>query len=186
MEVICIFELFDTNGKLFAAQFEGEEEDEAGHPQHAFSKLTAEWSDSSWFRAFFSKFKQDYFNFYGSSNINRLVLEAIDFADNLFEDLTKYSKSDELDKIFKPLNNSDKDQTYERQSLKAKGSEVKSYLRIYAVRYGDEFVITGGTVKLTHWMKDRDHTRLEKHKLDTVVKFLSRNGIEGKIVYLDK
>lgn len=186
MKVVCIFELSETNGKLFTAQFEGEEEDEAGRPQNAFSKLRAEWSDPNWFRAFFSKFKQDHFKFYGKSNLTRSMLEAIDFADDLFEDLMESAKSDDLQKIFKPLNNSEKYQTYDLQSLKAKGAERKSYLRIYAVRYGDEFVITGGTIKLTKYMEDRNHTQLEKHKLDTVVEFLSRNGVEGNIVYLDK
>jgi len=59
-------------------------------------------------------------------------------------------------------------------------------LRIYALRYGDGFVIKGGTIKLTEYMDDRNDTKREKHKLNTVVEFLSRNGIEGKIVYLDK
>jgi hypothetical protein len=70
MKVVCIFELSEKNGKIFAAQFEGEEKNEEGEPQNAFSKLRAEWADPGWFRSFFLKFKQDHFKFYGSRKLN--------------------------------------------------------------------------------------------------------------------
>ncbi len=115
-----------------------------------------------------------------------MVLEALELADDLLEELAERAISGDLNSLFKPLENKEENQSYESQKLKAKGSERKSYLRIYAVRYGDEFVITGGTIKLTEFMDDRTHTKVEIHKLDAVVKFLRRNDIKGKIVYLEK
>ena len=52
-KVVRIFELSGTNRKLFSAQFEGEELDDAGEIQNAFSKVRADWSNSNWFRSFF-------------------------------------------------------------------------------------------------------------------------------------
>jgi hypothetical protein len=186
MKVTCIFELLGTQGKLFAAQFEGEELNEQGEVQHAFSKLRSEWSNPQWFRSFFTDFRQDYNLFYGSANLNSLVKEALHFADELFGDLASHVISGDLDSLFKPLQNVEKDQAYELQKLKTKGQERKSYLRIYAVRFREEFVITGGTIKLTKNMKDRPHTKSELIRLEAVVQFLKQNNIEGKIVYLEK
>lgn len=185
MKVICIFELLGTKGKLFAAQFEGEDRNEEGDVQNAFSKLRTDWSDPNWFRLFFSKFRDDYYGFYGSSKINNVVREALGYADSLFEELVEHAISGDLNSLFRPLENNEIDQIYELQKLKAKGEERKSYLRLYAVRYEDEFVITGGTIKLTKSMYERPHTKLELTKLEAVVQFLKSNDIEGKIVYLE-
>jgi hypothetical protein len=186
MRVVCIFKLSKKNDGLYAAQFEGEEKNNAGELQHAFSKLRAEWADPDWFRSFFLKFKQDYFKFYGPSKLSRLVIEALNLADDLMEELVEHAISGDLNSLFHPLDNREADQIYELQKLKAKGAERKSYLRIYAVKYGDEFVITGGTIKLTEYMGDRPHTKVEINKLDAVVEFLRKNDIKGQIVYVDK
>lgn len=185
-KVVRIFELSGTNRKLFSAQFEGEELADTGEIQHAFSKVRAEWRDPNWFRSFFTDFRQDYFNFYGPANLNRMVIEALEFADELFEGIADHIVSGDLESLFKPLENSENVSFYELQKLKVKGRERKSYLRLYAVRFRDEFVITGGTIKLTRFMRDRPHTKLALHRLEAVVQFLRQNDIEGNIVYLER
>lgn len=185
-KVVRIFELSGTNRKLFSAQFEGEELADTGEIQHAFSKVRAEWRDPNWFRSFFTEFRQDYFNFYGSARLNSIVSEALEFADDLFDELAVHVVSGDLESLFKPLENSEDVSIYELQKLKVKGRERKSYLRLYAVRFRDEFVITGGTIKLTKFMRDRPHTKLALHRLEAVVQFLRQNDMEGKIVYLER
>jgi hypothetical protein len=185
-KVVRIFELSGTNRKLFSAQFEGEELADTGEIQHAFSKVRAEWRDPNWFRSFFTEFRQDYFKFYGSARLNSIVSEALEFADDLFDELADHVVSGDLESLFKPLENSEDVSIYELQKLKVKGRERKSYLRLYAVRFRDEFVITGGTIKLTRFMRDRPHTKLALHQLEAVVQFLRQNDMEGKIVYLER
>jgi hypothetical protein len=185
-KVVRIFELSGTNRKLFSAQFEGEELDDTGEIQNAFSKVRADWSNSNWFRSFFTEFRQDYFGFYGSAELNRIVIEAIEFADDLFEELAEHVVKGDLESLFKPLENSENALIYELQKLKAKGRERKSYLRLYAVRFRDEFVITGGAIKLTKFMRDRPHTRLALNRLEAVAQFLRQNDMEGKIIYLER
>ena len=90
-KVVRIFELSGTNRKLFSAQFEGEEFDDTGGIQNAFSKVRADWSNPNWFRSFFTEFRQDYFGFYGSAKLSRIVIEAIEFADDLFEELAEHA-----------------------------------------------------------------------------------------------
>jgi hypothetical protein len=51
-KVVRIFELSGTNRKLFSAQFEGEELDDSGGIQNAFSKVRADWSNPIWFNHF--------------------------------------------------------------------------------------------------------------------------------------
>ena len=46
-------------------------------------------------------------------------------------------------------------------------------------------MITGGSIKLTKFMKDRPHTRLALNRLDAVAEFLRQNDLEGKIIYLE-
>jgi hypothetical protein len=184
-KVMCIFELSGTNRKLFSAQFEGEELDATGKTQNAFSKVRADWRNPNWFRSFFTEFRQDYVDFYGSDKLNRIVIEAIEFADDLFEKLAEHAVKGDLESLFKPLENSENTLIYELQKLKAKGRERKSYLRLYAVRFRDEYVITGGALKLTKFMKDRPHTRLALHRLEAVAQFLRQKDMEGKIIYLE-
>ncbi len=113
------------------------------------------------------------------------MIEAIEFADDLFEELAKHAVKGDLESLFKPLENSENVQIYELQKLKVKGRERKSYLRLYAVRFRDEFVLTGGAIKFTKIMKDRPHTRLALNRLDAVAEFLRQNDMEGKIIYLE-
>ena len=50
---------------------------------------------------------------------------------------------------------------------KAKGLLKNSWLRIYAIRVDvNLFVVSGGAIKLTETMNDRDHLKLELEKLE--------------------
>lgn len=54
----------------------------------------------------------------------------------------------------------------------------KNYLRIDALRIDDDcFVITGGAIKLTHLMEEREHTANELQKLEVAKQFLKANDI---------
>ena len=52
-------------------------------------------------------------------------------------------------------------------------------LRLYAIRLGiNEYVVTGGTIKLTKGLQERTHTAHELTKLNQVSSFLKRLGID--------
>ena len=58
-------------------------------------------------------------------------------------------------------------------------------LRLYAVKFRDWYVITGGAIKLTEKMKGRPHLQAELDKLELVRNFLRQDDPEGSFVYLD-
>ena len=63
---------------------------------------------------------------------------------------------------------------------KAKGARNfrhDSWLRLYAIRFQrNSYLVTGGAIKLTHTMQEREHTLEELRKLEKVRNFLLSEG----------
>lgn len=63
-------------------------------------------------------------------------------------------------------------------------------LRIYAIKLSvGVYIVTGGAIKLTATMQEREHTLHELHKLEIVRRFLLEEGIvdnDGFIEYLSE
>ncbi|MBT0812791.1 hypothetical protein KIH41_16005 [Litoribacter ruber] len=178
MRVVSVIER--SYGSLFAVKFEGYDKD-------SLEIIQEQWSSVLYLRSFFKQYQKDYLSFYPKVKINQMVIKAIDDADCLFEklfDLANDNSGASLADFFKPLDNKEEEISYELQALKAYGVQSYSFLRIYAVKFGQSFVITGGAIKLTRRMKDRPHTKLELQKLEWVKEYLS-GGHEAAFVYLD-
>lgn len=178
MNIVCIFER--TKDCLYAVKYEGQELD-------ALEFLQQEWSDIERLRKFFKQYKRDYDAYFPKASIPQIVEKTIDDADLLFEllfDLAETESGKDLGSFFKPLENQEIGTAYELQALKAYGPLSRSFLRIYAIRYGKSFVITGGAIKLTGKMQDRPHTKTELYKLQLVKNYLSQSE-EAEFVYLD-
>lgn len=61
-----------------------------------------------------------------------------------------------------------------------------SWLRIYAIRLeANVYVVTGGAIKLTHLMQDKEHTAMELDKLNRCKAFLKANGVFDKDSFVD-
>ena len=64
---------------------------------------------------------------------------------------------------------------------KAKGkisSTHHSWLRIYAIKLDEgTYLVTGGAIKLTHLMAEREHTLNELRKMEMVRNYLLDNGV---------
>jgi hypothetical protein len=179
MRIVSIFER--SKDCLFAVKYEGSDLD-------ALELLQEKWSDPLWLHAFFKEFRQDYENYYGKASLSQIAEKAVDDADKLFETLFKLAEDESgkhLSEFFKPLHNKEAGTAYDLQQLKAYGTLSNSFLRIYAIRYGNSYVITGGAIKLTDLMKQRRHTKQELYKLDLVRDYLQEKGEEGEFVYLD-
>ncbi|MGK7394400.1 MAG: hypothetical protein ACNS62_07495 [Candidatus Cyclobacteriaceae bacterium M3_2C_046] len=84
--------------------------------------------------------------------------------------------------MFVPLDNREFKE-YDFQKMKAR--RAMSWLRLYAIHYFDQYVITGGAIKLTLKMEYREHTRKELKKLETVKNILKFNQGEDLFVYLN-
>lgn len=137
---------------------------------------------------FFKQFRQDFESFYGKQSIDEVVTKTIDDADNLFSILLEVAESgnsESLNALFTPLDNrEDEEASYNFQQLKKYGDNAP-WIRIYVVRFGNAFVFTGGTIKLTKYMKQRQHTKDELHKLNIVRDYLKEEGEDGELGYIE-
>jgi len=78
-----------------------------------------------------------------------------------------------LDEIFSPLNNLQ----FQFHTL-GKSKAKETWLRIYALRVDKNvYIVTGGAIKLTQKMQDREHTNHELEKIESCREYLMSQGI---------
>jgi len=156
---------------------------------HVLADIYDKWTDVQYLEEFFNDHKCDFRTaFYGYISIEEAIEITIEEAEKLHERLYELAKNEpgnQLDTLFRPLN--DNVYVFENyQKSKAKGlSSRKSWLRIYAIRYDDVYVITGGAIKLTHKMEGRPHLEEELEKLDRVRDYLKFDFNEEDLIYTE-
>ncbi|MCD6090056.1 MAG: hypothetical protein J7J72_01020 [Bacteroidales bacterium] len=163
---------------LYAIKYKDKEYNE-------FSRLFEDWSDIEFLESFFEEHKQDLQSgFYKNISIEDAVEQTLIEADGLEQLIKKIAvkgKSDDyqnLQTLFKPLNNRDEYPIPDYQKTKVYGSARNSWLRMYAIRIeSNTFVITGGAIKLTRTMNERTHLLEELEKLKSVKQALIEEGI---------
>ncbi|KAF0142723.1 MAG: hypothetical protein FD122_323 [Stygiobacter sp.] len=155
MEHLPIFVL--QNQGLFSLKYEGEVFDE-------FRRVFKLWEDPTYLFEFFTENEADLKSWYGGM-LRKNILDV--FKSN--EKNPKY-----LNNIFLPFDNETRssDQGLERCKAKFK----KGWLRVYAINVPDDhFVVTGGTIKLTRKMQDREYTNNELIKITNGLDYLKTN-----------
>ena len=89
----------------------------------------------------------------------------------------------DLDKLFRPLDNSRSSEMIlgkEKARLHTTPKHA-SWLRIYAIKLEPGiYVITGGAIKLTRTMQEREHTLVELARMEKVRRFMLDNNIMDK------
>lgn len=170
MVIKHIFELIKD--KLWVVQYEGKK-------VHELRIIQDQWTDVIWLQDFFEKHEADLKSgFYEQFKVDDAIEITIDEADELFE-LLKKEEGGYLDELFEPLD----DREYrikDFQKQKAKGNQHKTWLRIYAIKFFEGYVITGGAIKLTKTMQEREHTQLELSKMQIVRDALKLNEVSNK------
>jgi hypothetical protein len=172
------FDDVSGNGKLWAVRYEGAIDNEL---YYLFDK----WNDVLWLRNFFNNNKNDletYFNV----DINTAISDTTEDSERLEEILMDISEETDLDTIFRPLNNYTKEAYLEKEKARILRQRHTSWLRIYAIKLSQGvFIITGGTIKLTATMQERQHTAKELVKIEKVRRFLIENGIVDDTGFMD-
>ena len=131
------------------------------------------WNDPEFLEDFFERNKDDLKNpLWNNITPDDAVLKTIQDANSLESRLKQIAKNKrkhrELETLFRPLNDT---QTGIVQFRKSKTRQ--NWLRLYALRIEkNTYVITGGAIKLTRYMQDRNHTTQELSKLDRCRNFL--------------
>lgn len=180
MGAITIFE--KIKDKLFAACFE-----ESDPLRDELDKTLDFWRDLEQLREFFTHYREDLGKFDLTLKIKTAVKQVSEEAEEIYDHLIEFSENEKLNELFKPLDNRELPQKpYELQKLKARSGKRKGMLRLYAVKFRDWYVITGGAIKLTDQMDNRPHLKRELNKLEITRKYLQEGpNMEGTFVYLD-
>ena len=179
MEIVPIF-----GENLYAVRYPDEEKDE-------FERLFELWQDPEFLESFFDEHQSDLKSgFWGDIGINIAIIETYDYASELEQRITELSvqtqdsQLSDLDEIFEPLHNSEI-----RIVQLGKRKTKRNWLRIYAIRVESNlYIITGGAIKLTRTMQEREHTKHELQKLEHVRRYLLERGIidkEGLIEFIE-
>ncbi len=126
------------------------------------------------------------------SRYKEAISDTIEDSERLRYIIMDISPETDLSKIFRPLDNnqaSDVMLQKEKARLKRKYGH-SSWLRLYAIKLiQGNYIITGGAIKLTATMQEREHTRQELVKIDRVRRYLLEEGIiddEGFIEYISE
>ena len=165
------------NEKLWAVRYDGA-------PDNELYRVLDEWGDVFLLEEFFSRYLDD-LSFFRVTSIDdaiRDTLEDRDELDRVFLDTTT-----NLEELFKPLDNRVA-QPKDMEEMKARPSKKRhpSWLRIYAIRLADgKYIVTGGAIKLTKEMRDREHSRNELVKIEKVVDFLKDNDVFDDGSFID-
>ena len=158
---------------LWAVKSPDEEVDE-------LTLLFRKWNNAEYLFDFFMENFDDLKGFFKIERIDQAVQDTFEDAEELEELVLDFPYTEHLDDIFKPLSMAD-NRMLELSREKARNwdrDRHASWLRIYAIRLEPNvYVVTGGAIKLTRTMQDREHTALELEKLNRCKSYLKDNGV---------
>lgn len=118
-------------------------------------------------------------SYFKITDINQAIYDTIE--DNLRMQclILDISPDADLDKLFRPLHNSRINEMLlgkEKARIKNR-SQHASWLRIYAIKLEPGcYIVTGGAIKLTRTMQEREHTLQELNKMEQVRNYLISEG----------
>lgn len=158
---------------LWAVKSPDEEVDE-------LTLLFQKWNNAEFLLDFFMENFEDLKSFFKIERIDQAVEDTFEDADVLEELILDFPYTENLDELFKPLSASDA-RISELTREKARNwdrDRHASWLRIYAIRLEPNvYVVTGGAIKLSRTMQEREHTAIELDKLNRCKAFLKKNGV---------
>lgn len=175
------FDDITGDGRLWAVRYDDEND-------NVLYKLFDMWSDVAWLRDFFKKNINDLSSFFKITDVNQAIYDTIEDSEVLQCLIMDISPDANLEKIFRPLDNS---RTAEMLLGKEKArlkNQIKhpSWLRIYALKLSTGiYIVTGGAIKLTATMQEREHTLKELQKMERVRQFLLNENIVDEDGFAD-
>lgn len=158
------FDKIIDDGRLWAVRYSDDND-------NALQKVLSQWKDAEWLADFFIQNFDDLISYFKVTDIEEAIYQTMEDSDKLSCIIMDISPDADLDKFFRPLDNN---RTHEMLLGKEKGKpHRRSWLRLYAIKLNAGiYIITGGAIKLTRTMQDRQHTLIELEKMEKVRNFL--------------
>jgi hypothetical protein len=174
------FDDITGDGRLWAVRNDSEEENE-------LYKLFDRWNDVVWLRAFFKANLNDLISCFRVIDVKDAIVDTIEDSDRLESMILDLSPDANLDRIFRPLSNHSSETYLEKDKAKIRERrQHASWLRIYAIKLNQGiYIVTGGAIKLTATMQEREHTANELIKIEQTRRFLIENGIVDEDGFAD-
>ncbi len=167
------FEDVKDDGHLWAVHFEGENLNE-------LDRVFTQWNDAGWLLKFFRENFNDLVSFFKITKLDEAVYDTMADSDQLECLILDISPDANLDELFRPLENNRASEmmlSKEKARLQSRPKHA-SWLRIYAIKLNPGiYVVTGGAIKLTRTMQEREHTLKELEKMEKVRQYLVANGV---------
>ena len=175
------FDSITEDERLWATRYDG-------CAVNVLDSLFEQWNDVVWLRDFSKANWNDLFSYFKITDVNDAIYDTIEDSDRLQCLILDISPDADLDIIFRPLENSryaDLLLGKEKAKLQVNARHA-SWLRIYAIKLEPGiYVITGGAIKLTRTMQEREHTLRELGKMEQVRNFLLNHGVVDKDAFVD-
>lgn len=178
---ITSFDDITEDGRLWAVHYEGDEDNVLG-------MVFAQWDDAQWLRSFFKANMADLQSYFQISDVDIAIDITAEDSDVLQRKILDISPEANLNELFRPLNNmQSSEMTLDKEKANPKSlTHHRSWLRIYALKLEDGcYIITGGAIKLTRTMQEREHTLQELLRQEQVRNFLLANHIIDTDSFVD-
>lgn len=136
-----------------------------------------------WLRNFFKANLEDLTSYFKITDVNQAIYDTIDDSERLQCLIMDISPEADLDKLFRPLDNSrTSEMILGKEKARLRDTQKHaSWLRIYAIKLEPGiYVITGGAIKLTRTMQEREHTLVELARMEKVRRYMLDNNIIDK------
>lgn len=158
---------------LWAVKNTGKDADE-------LTLLFRNWTNGEYLLDFFMENFADLKSYFHIERLDEAINDTFEDAEALQEMILDVPYTEQLDELFRPLDITDT-RAHELSRGKARNwdrDRHASWLRIYAIRLEPNvYVVTGGAIKLTRTMQEREHTTLELQKLNQCKDYLKSNGV---------
>ena len=175
------FDLITENERLWAVRYDD-------CLDNVLDFILGQWNDVIWLRSFFKENIDDLASYFKITDVNQAIYDTIEDSERLQCLILDISPDADLDKIFRPLENSRTSEMIlgkEKARLRNTPRHA-SWLRIYAIKLETGiYVITGCAIKLTRTMQEREHTLVELARMEKVRRFLLDNDIADKDSFVD-
>lgn len=161
------------NGRLWAVIYDGDTKD-------ILTKTFTNWLDPAFLEEFFNRNSKDLETYFHITNLEEAIYDTIADAASLSCLILDIRPNANLDSLFRPLENHRiREMLLSREKAKGKRQTThSSWLRLYAIKLEKGiYLITGGAIKLTQLMSEREHTINELKKMEMVRNYLLDNGI---------
>lgn len=167
------FDLITDNEHLWAVKYND-------CPDNVLDTLLDQWNDVSWLRSFFKQNIDDLASYFKITDVNQAIYDTIEDSERLQCLILDIAPDANLDNIFRPLENHRISEILlGKEKARLRDTDPHpSWLRIYAIKLEPGiYIITGGAIKLTRTMQEREHTLVELARMEKVRRFLLDNDV---------